>query len=168
MMPDGSNRRYLGSNGDLRTEYDDLREAEGFSPDGRYRAYATSDQSVSVQIWIQGRDQSNVLSTWQVSNLTKMSYDPVWSPDGSLIAFVSTELDQRRHLDGPAGRQRPLEPHPQQMGVGQAPILVARQPADRVLDQPRGHQAALRHGPRRQEPAQHQQGGVGRVRSNLG
>ncbi len=94
MMPDGSNRRFLGSGGNLQKEYDELRTAEGLSPDGNYRVYTTTDQGdESPQIWIQGRaSPSSPLSTWEVSHQRKMSYDPVWAPDGSLIAYTSADL----------------------------------------------------------------------------
>jgi TolB protein len=93
MNPDGSNRRYLGNVGALQKEYDALREREAFSPDGRFRVYTTKDTSrgdETTQIYYQGTDQNGVTTTRRLTDFAEMSYDPVWSPDGSRIAYVST------------------------------------------------------------------------------
>jgi Tol biopolymer transport system component len=44
----------------------------------------------SPQIYYQGRDDSGVVTTRRLTSFAQMSYDPVWSPDGSRIAYVST------------------------------------------------------------------------------
>ncbi len=92
MNPDGSNRRFLGARG-LDEQFKQLRERESFSPDGRYRVYTTVDDQrgdKSPQIYYQGRDDSGVVTTRRLTSFAEMSYDPVWSPDGSRIAYVST------------------------------------------------------------------------------
>ncbi|MEJ5199602.1 MAG: hypothetical protein WHX53_11820, partial [Anaerolineae bacterium] len=94
MNPDGSNRRYLGNKGDLRKQYEELLKKESLSPDGKYRVYTTAEpKDTNPQVYIQGPvNEWGKAPTWQVSkNLVGTSYDPVWSPDGSRIAFVSQE-----------------------------------------------------------------------------
>jgi TolB protein len=91
MNPDGSGRRYLGRSQKMDKEYEALREREAYSPDGRFRAYALqANGDSSVQIYWQGVNSDGYMITTRVTDFGKISYDPVWSPDGSKIAFVST------------------------------------------------------------------------------
>jgi tetratricopeptide (TPR) repeat protein len=94
MNPDGSNLRYLGSSSKLQQEYTELREKETFDPSGRCRAYTTqTGEDASPQVYVQCQldpGAEGPLPTWKVSKgMVKTSYDPVWAPDGSRIAFVS-------------------------------------------------------------------------------
>lgn len=94
MNPDGSNLRYLGMSSKLQQEYEQLRQRESYDPAGRCRAFTTVGQGDTVaQVWVQCQldpGAEGPLPTWEVSKgMSKISYDPVWAPDGSRIAFVS-------------------------------------------------------------------------------
>ncbi len=93
MNPDGSNARYLGDTAEQQKQYDALIAREKLSPDGRYRAYVQHGEGQdSPQIFIQAfeKNQYGNVETRQVTSFTGLNYDPVWAPDGSRIAYVST------------------------------------------------------------------------------
>lgn len=71
-----------------RWPYDQARQAEFMSPDGRSFAYVQNDSRGVPQIYIYSREYA---VSRQVSFNTGMSYDPAWSPRGGQLAFVSTE-----------------------------------------------------------------------------
>ena len=93
MNPDGKNRRYLGYSGTLQKQYDELTARDQLSPDGRCRVYTTqgkSDKFPQIYTQCQGNQPSEVW-TRQLTYLAGTTYDPVWAPDGSRIAFVSQD-----------------------------------------------------------------------------
>lgn len=85
MDPNGQNRRYLDTYRYYRDEYEEIRGQEAYSADGQWRAYTTGSAE-ETQIWLMGPDQS----PRQLTFLSGLSYDPVWSTGGR-IAFVSQE-----------------------------------------------------------------------------
>jgi TolB protein len=93
MDPRGSHRQYLGSSRDYRQQYDALLKREPFSPDGRLRAFVRLSESEkpTAQIFIALPDEQYGHIEEQLTRFTGICYDPVWSPDGSRIAFVSDE-----------------------------------------------------------------------------
>ena len=87
MNPDGSNVA-LWTGGAPDWIYAKALEAESYAPDGNRQVIVTSEQIRNSQVW------SLDLATGQRKQLTyfnEISYDPVWSPRGNLITFVSPE-----------------------------------------------------------------------------
>jgi len=71
-----------------RWPYDVALQKESVSPDGLARAYVQNDGHGVPQVYV---SSSYYGSSWQVTFASRMSYDPVWSPDGGQLALVSAE-----------------------------------------------------------------------------
>jgi tetratricopeptide (TPR) repeat protein len=90
MDANGENREYIGALKDesLQQQYNQLLIRYRQAPDGvRYVYVDTLDGR--AQVFVATSD-----STWQpraLTRLTGIAYDPTWSPDGSLVAFVTQE-----------------------------------------------------------------------------
>ena len=92
MNPDGTNQRPANLARWGATEFDDLRKAEMISPDGGWQLYVARGNNRVAQVWVQ--ELENGASTNRNKQLTstdQVSYDPVWSPDGWHVAFVSEQ-----------------------------------------------------------------------------
>ncbi|HEY7328998.1 MAG TPA: S41 family peptidase [Gemmataceae bacterium] len=104
--PDGSKIAFLRSRGDLWVADTNGRNARrlipswddldyNWSPDGKWVVYAQSDSDFNRDIWVLPTDGSG-----KPFNLSRHPYNdsnPVWSPDGRVIAFTGrrglTEVD---------------------------------------------------------------------------
>lgn len=91
MNPDGTNRRYLGRSRALQTEFEELVESERYSPDGRYYLFVRDAGSPQIFMQLPKHEVYGEVPPTQISRLGGTCYDPVWSPDGGTIAFVSNE-----------------------------------------------------------------------------
>jgi hypothetical protein len=88
MDPDGHNAFRIWNQQLAKEEYDRLKEAERRSPDGQSFLYVTTPRNEKFpQIFILYPDGKS----FQVTNWGGTQYDPVWSPKGHWVAFVSNE-----------------------------------------------------------------------------
>ena len=88
----GEGRRYLGPYAVYKEQIKTVREQERLSPDGQYQLLvkAVNDRP-QVFFHHAKHDAQTDVPDLQITHFNGLSYDPVWSPDGSKIAFVSTE-----------------------------------------------------------------------------
>lgn len=94
MDPTGSNREYVGSLDDaaLNAQFEAQLEAHRRSPDGQRYVYVDKlDGRAQVFIHTPPHPTFGQLPDRELTRLTGIAYDPVWSPDGSLVAFVTQE-----------------------------------------------------------------------------
>lgn len=93
MNPDGSNRQYLGPFQWYDKAFDALRETERYSPDKSYWvSTAKVDGSPQIILHLPHSARWGDLPPKPLTRLTGgIAYDPVWSPDGSWIAFTTDE-----------------------------------------------------------------------------
>jgi TolB protein len=71
-----------------RWPYDVALRGENVSPDGQAWAYVQNDGNGVPQVYVFSQYYGG---SWQVTYNTGMSYDPVWSPTGDTLAYISTE-----------------------------------------------------------------------------
>jgi TolB protein len=89
MDAEGGQRAYIGDSPELREQYKRAFERTQFSPDGNWRAIVQGTRE-TTQIYILATQVSaGIAAPRQLTRLSKLNYDPVWSPDGRRIALIS-------------------------------------------------------------------------------
>ncbi len=90
MNADGTNKTFLASfdYGPMQEQYNALIEKYKRSPDGNAYAYVARVNDIA-QIWIGRTD--NAIRPRAITGLADITYDPQWSPNGAMIAFVSQD-----------------------------------------------------------------------------
>ena len=83
MNPDGSDQRPVPD----PVIYNEKAALEAFSPDRKQQIIVRTEGN--AELWLVAVDQSE--NEWRVTYTEAYDYDPVWSPAGDLIAFVSEQ-----------------------------------------------------------------------------
>ncbi len=87
MDSDGGGREYLGPFEMYDRAVDAYRETERLSPDGQYRVQV-GDVDKRAQVLL-AKTFDVTFPPRPLTRHSKIAYDPVWSPDGSLVAYVT-------------------------------------------------------------------------------
>lgn len=85
MDPDGSNVALWTGDHWL---YEQAKQKEDRSPDRQFRVVVSDNQSVLLQLWLINQQNGERI---RLTDFQAITYDPVWSPRGNQIAFVSAE-----------------------------------------------------------------------------
>jgi len=87
MNADGSNVTLWTGEGSAWA-YEQARQNKNASPDGGFRVVVSSEQIRTSQLWVINLADR---TRRQLTDFNEIAYDPVWSPTGNRIAFVSPE-----------------------------------------------------------------------------
>ncbi|MFO0909493.1 MAG: S41 family peptidase [Isosphaeraceae bacterium] len=125
--PEGSKIAFVKGRGDLWVMNADGKDPRrmfaswsrpqfDWSPDGKWMVYTVSDQDFNEDVWVAPVDGSR--PPVNISKHPDNESDPVWSPDGKLIAFTGRRFDRevdvffvwlRAEDDEKSSRERTVE-----------------------------------------------------------